>query len=234
MKNIPFKIHMNRRLFSKKLNTLFPQFDALQTYRDPETGNLQGYQGIPTNYGAVCFHAIFDEDNLESYYLPYLTDKEHQELDEKKATDRHFPVFQYLVMKELIYDGGPIPINHPEFIILYYVQVSLTIIDLSLQCSGNIEEDIKQVERRLTQLKMIQALSKTHDDHGFIDYERSWQLIEFDDEDETEAYGYSLGLTLELPSEMTLKDAEKEIDTKIEFLKEYINRMPRSDELFLR
>jgi hypothetical protein len=236
MNKTPFKITMNRRLFTKKLRELFPQFDELQTYRDPETNKLQGYQGIPTNYGSVCFHALFDEEHLESYYPPYLTEDEQQEIDEiQKANpvDSHVKVLNYLKLKGLIHNGGPIPINHPEFITRYYVQVSLSMIDLSIHCSGNIEEDIKHVEWQLARLTLLQALRDTYHERGFIDYEVTWEFMEFDDANTTEADGYSLSLTLDVPSDMTLKDTEIKIDTAIGFVKAYINQLPRSDELFL-
>ncbi len=54
-----YKIKMSWKLLKKRLREIFKEIDEIQTYVDPETGKITGYQGMPTNYGSVCFHPFF-------------------------------------------------------------------------------------------------------------------------------------------------------------------------------
>lgn len=136
MRDAAFKIQMSRRLSNRKLWTIFAKIEELQTYRDPETGKMEGYQGIPTNYGCVCFHPLFDEENLEAYYPAFASEKEIGEIEKKKA-DPEFNLFHYLVNKGFVYDGGRLP-DLPGFVQGYYVQVSLSMIGFAQEYAGDL------------------------------------------------------------------------------------------------
>lgn len=232
VREVAFKIQMSRRLSKRTLWSIFAKIEELQTYRDPETGKMEGYHGIPTNYGSICFHPLFDVENLEAYY-PFFTSEEELGEIEKKKADPTFNLFNYLVDDGFIYDGGPLP-DILGFIQGYNVQVSLSMIGFAQEYAGDLDEDVKKAEWQLERLRLLKRLADNPDDLGFIDFEYTWEFMEFDDNDETEEYGYSLALTLDLNSEMTVEDVEKEIDQKIAFLKPYIKRMSRTDELFPR
>lgn len=232
-----YKIKMSRKLLKKQLREIFKEIDEIQTYVDPETGKITGYQGIPTNYGSVCFHPFFNEEKLSRYCKDYITEEEQEEVEEKMKTDELFDIVHYLTGKGLLFGEGevkfPIVCDHPDVISGVHVQISLSMLGFWIEYTSNLDETLKKVEQQLEKLKCLKDLKNRYRKLGFLDFELSWEFMEFADE-EFEEYGYSVVLILEFDGEETLEDVEKKIDDKITPLKKYLEELARYDEVFLR